>query len=509
MQRQEISADQLGAAEGRALEAAGGAVQNAGMVVAKRLDQENTSDVTAKLAKANADLAIDLQQTIRTAEPGDKKVFEDYNKRVEDTMGKIGEEASTESARAYFSEASSRIKGTLSKTSADGQAELSGIKAVQDYTSTLNNLSTASMADPSSAQLQKDLHKQALENLVKTGALPREKALQLETQGNMNLAKASVRGWIELNPEYAKQKLKEGAFDQDLGADGKAQLFGEADQAIRGKEIEQERRERQMEKVQAKQRQVTQNTFLSKMEKGELSSKDILNSNLEAFGSGSKEQFLGMMKKLNSPDEKLKTDPQVMIGLYNRIHLPDGDPNKLFDENELNNHFGNGLSWADLGRLRDEMQGSQTEEGKHANDMKKQLFEVAKGKLTKSNPMTGFKDPQGDENMTRFMGQFYDEYKMARAKGKTDRELLSPDSPDYLGKSISMYQRTPQQIMRDLVPKRQPAPGLAVTPQVEGANAAAPGTAPNLYRAPAPPAALPRQPGESPAAYLKRTKGGG
>lgn len=503
--RPAYSADQFGAQQGRALEAAGGAVMGAADVMAKRLDQENTSDVTQKLTKANADLAIDLQETIRKAEPGDKTAFEEYNKRVEETIGKIGEDASTVSARAFFGEASVRIKGQLSKTAYDGQAELSGIKAVSDYTNTVNNLSAATMADPSSVGLQRELHKQAIENLVATGQLPRAKALELERQGDTSLAKASVRGWIGLNPDYAKQKLKSGEFDAQLGAEGKLQLLGEVDQAVRGKEIDAERRRQEQERVVKKQQQQTQNDFLAKLVDGDVSAKDILNSNLEAFGSGSKEQFLQLMKARNSPEEKLKTDPTTMITLFNRINLPDGDPNKLVDENELNKYVGNGLSFPDLNRLRDEMQGTQTEAGKIEADLKRQVFEIAKGKLTKSNPLTGFRDPIGDENMQKFMVGFFEEYKAQRAKGKSARELLTPGNEFYIGKNIDSFVRTPQQIMRDLAPKRArpQTNGLAdlMKPQTNEAGA-------KTFTAPPKAEPLPRQPGESPADYLKRTKAG-
>ncbi len=91
----------------------------------------------------------------------------------------------------------------------------------------------------------------------------------------------------------------------------------------------------------------------------------------------------------------------------------------------------------------------------------------------------------GDENLQRYMVFYFDEFKARRAKGDTATELLDPDSPKYLGKSIGNYVRTPQQIMRDMVPKKSQGSGV-----------------------PLPKEQL-RQPGESAADYLKRIKGGG
>lgn len=502
------TADQFGAQQGEATANLGKAVMGAADVVAKRLDQENTSDVTARLTKAHAELAVDLQNTIRTAQPGDKKAFEDYNKRVDDTVGKIGDDASTQSARAFYSEASARIKGQLYKTASEGQAELAGVKAVTDYTSTLNNLSAATLADPSSIALQREMHTQAINNLVATGQLPTEKATQLQAQGDTAIVKASIRGWAQLNPDYAKGKLKSGEFDNQLGAEGKVQLLGEVEQAQRAKEIDIERQRMQQERVQKKAQQQTQNTLLEALTKGDLSTKDILNSNLEAFGSGSKEQFLQLAKARNNPEEKLKTDPTVLISLFNRIHLPDDDPNKLTDENELNKYVGAGLSFVDLGRMRGEIQGRGTEAGKIESDMKKQVLEIAKGKLTKSNPLTGFRDPVGDEQYAKFMAGFQDDYAIQRQAGKSARELLDPTNPDYLGKNIDQYVRTPQQIMRDMAPKRsQPA---ASTLSGGLFNTKEAGAAPTpKYSAPPAAKPLPRQPGETAKAYLARIKGGG
>ena len=443
--------DQFGAASGRALQNLGQAAGRAVAGVERAIDQKNTSDITVKLTKANADLAIDLQNTVRTAEPGDKAAFEDYDKRVEETLAKVGEDASSPTARRMFAENSERIKGQLYRHSAESQADLAGVKAVSDYQSSLNNLSSAALADPSSLQLQRDLHNSAVDSLVQSSQLPSDKALQLKQQGEQALVKSSIRGWAKLNPEYAKQKLNSGEFDSQLGSEGKLKLVGEIDQAIRADEIEKERRLKEQERLVKLQQQKTQNDLLVAMVDKSLTKDDILNSNLEAFGSGSKEQFLRMLKTANAPDERLKTDGSTMISLFNRIHLPDGDSNKLVDENELNQYFGNGLSATDLNRLRDEMMGKNTDEGRQEAFLKKQALNTVKGFLTKSNPLTGNRDIEGDENYLQFTTLFLDEYKKQRKDGVSALELLSPESPKYLGKLANQFKKSPQEVMRQRV----------------------------------------------------------
>lgn len=482
--------EQHGAASARGLQTLGNTISQVGNVVARREEQENVSSVTAEIAKANADLAIEFQQIMRTTEPGDKAPFEEFSKKVDDTLGKVGELATTRAARQFHQEASIRIKGQLYKSIDSGQADLAGVKAENDYRGTFNNLSATAMADPSSLQLQRELHEGAVNNLVNSGLLPADKAAEMRVKGNAQLVQSAVRGWAQLNPDYAKSKLDSGEFDKDLGADGKAQMYGEIDQSIRARRAEEERQIRLQERELELKQRATQNDLLKKFVGNTLSEKDILNSNLEPFGSGSKDQFIGMLERANKGGKALETNSHTMISLFNRIHLPDGDPQKIVDENELNEYFGRGLSFADLNKLRDEMQGANTEEGKIEASLKKQTMEFAKSKLSKANPLMGIRDPEGDENLQRFMTFFFQEYAEQRRQGVPASKLLNPDSPEYLGKYVNNFSKDPSEIMRSLTRRK------TVTPlPINGATAA-------------PVARPPRNAGESAADYLKRTKGG-
>lgn len=492
----EATADQFGAQTSRAVGQLAQGVGQFTEALAKREEQTEISDLNAKMTKFNADSSIELQEIIRTAKPGDTKPFEQYQEKIDQGLSELGQNYSSKAARNYFTTTSAQIKAQMSKTSAAGQAELAGIKGVQDYQDSRNNLSSALLSDPSSYELQSQLHTQGIQNLVDQGLLPQAKADELKQDGEAALAKAAIRGWANLDPDYAKKKLKDGAFDKQLGAEGKVQLYGEVEQSIRAKEIEGERLKRKQEEIDKQNRMNTQNDFLSKMVKNELTADDILKSNLEAFGSGSKEQFLQLMKAQNQSD-RLKTDASVMVNIFDKINLPDGDPNKITDENELNKYLGNGLSFTDLQRLRGEIQGKGTQAGGVEADLKKGLMNIAKGQLTKSNPLTGVMDPEGDSNYQRFMVFFLDEYKKQKEAGKSPQELLNPESKDYLGKIIPQYKRTPQEVMRSMVNqmKQTPSNGGLSSSKTSGETQ------------PPAPKENARQPGESPQDYLKRMKG--
>lgn len=449
VKQRQTTADDFGAAEGRALTQLGQATQTAGNQLYKRAEQKEVSELNKKLSKVQADNAIALQDLIRNTEPGDEKAFEEFERQAEERVNKASEGLETISGRNYFEETSSKLTQNLRVSTARTKAELDGEKAVLDYTESVSNLTAGLISDPSSLETSITLHEQGIDNLVAQGLLPAAQAGKLKQSGRKDLIKSSIRGWNKLNPEHAKAKLASGEFDKYIGGDTKVQLFGEIDQSIRAREIEAERQKKREREILAQEQTATQNEFLRAMEEGKLTANDILNSNLDAFGSGSKEQFLRMMKT-EASSTRLKTNPGTFINLFDRINLPDGDPEKITSEAQLNDYLGNGLSITDLQKLREEVNGAKTEKGRIEIEQRKNLFNVAKSKLSKANPMLGIVDPEGEEKVMLFQQFVYDEMERHKKEGKPLRDLFNPLSKDYLGNAIDSYKSSPQEIMKKL-----------------------------------------------------------
>lgn len=471
---------------GRALQQAGGAIQQTGEVIYKRAEQSEISDASVKMSEAHAEftnkLNTDLQKGTVNAE--------EFTKQYDDYMAKVSEGFSTRGAKQYLQKSSASMRAHFLESSFAAQSELAGVKTRENYNNTLKNFSSGLMGDPSSYETVREVHNTYLQDLVANGGLPAAVAEKLRTAGETEIAKSAVRGWVDLNPNEAKAQLASGKWDTAFDGDVKKQLLGEAEMGIRSREIEYERQQREAEKIKVQQQQQTQNQFLEKMVSGQLSAKEILKSNLDAFGSGSKQQFLNLMETNAKESERIKTNPGTFVDLFNRVHLPDGDPNKITDENQLNQFLGKGLTLEDIKNLRGEMQGKGTMAGKEESIMKQRLMDTAKNRLTKSNPMLGIKDPHGDEQLARYQNLFMTKYAEGRKAGKSATDLLSPDSPEYLGKFIGDYAKSPQQIMNDLVKmnRQQPQPaqqdGTAVpTPQVPPANVRKPGETVEQWRA--------------------------
>lgn len=468
---------------GASLEKFGDAAQNVQQTIKKNQEISDVASLNKKVAKAHADAAVEWQDTISKADPNDKEVAARFNESLKDKLNAIGDTVETDAGRRFFEEQQASLQGHFQERTFAGQAQLAGEAAKQDFVQAVGASSAAVRTDISSydSTLQRTLDD--LDFKVKNGVITALHAQELQRAAVKSLTQARIQGEIDLDPEGVKKNLKEGLYDDRIDNELKKQMFQEADHAITAKEVEKNRLEKlNKEELETAQKQ-TQNDFLEKLSKNQLSTKDVLNSNLSPFGSGSKEAFLQLMKAKN--EAPAKTDPYTFNKVFSQIHLPDGDPKKIVDENDINKYVSQGkLTLEDAIKLRKEVQGKGTEEGSAAAMMKKNLFETARATFIKNNLIA---DPQGQETLSAFTAYALKEYDAQKKQGKTDMQLLDPQSPDYIGKGMSLFKRTPQQIMESRMKNFS---------NVQSRD-------PNV---PAPKPVSPRKEGESPAAYIERMK---
>lgn len=491
VQTRQRTSDDFGGREARAIGQLGQGMQQFGDALYKRAEQEELSDLNAKLSEVQKENTLEYEQLIRKAVPGDKEIFKDYDQKARERIDKVGEGLSTRGGREYYKETSYKLKNQMELSAARVQADLDGEKAVLDYSNTLNNLSASLLSDPSNLENNLEMHSNSIDQLVNVGLLPAKDGAKLKQTGEVDLVKAYLRGWTKLDPEFAREKIKSGMFDKHLGGDLKMQMYGEVDQAIRAREIEDERRKRREEELRQERQKITQNKFLKKMTDNDLVVADIMNSDLEPFGSGSKEQFLNMLKAKNKRGAP-KTNPAVFADLFEKINLPDGDPKKITDENDLNQYVISGqLAITDLNHLRAEITGTKSEKGRFENEMKKQLFNFAKSRLSKANPMLGIRDPEGEQRFLAYQQFVFEQMSEYRKEGKPISNLLNPSSKEYIGNYVSQYSGSLQDIMKANVRAMNPSNSNTLTGTVNGNP---------------PKKIIPRNPGESAKDYLDRIK---
>lgn len=78
------------------------------------------------------------------------------------------------------------------------------------------------------------------------------------------------------------------------------------------------------------------------------------------------------------------------------------------------------------------------------------FFKSVRGQITGTGVTPGAFDPVGDQQFVKFMAQALPAIEAGKSQGKTAAELFDPKSPDYVGRFVATFQRTPSQIISGL-----------------------------------------------------------
>jgi hypothetical protein len=146
-----------------------------------------------------------------------------------------------------------------------------------------------------------------------------------------------------------------------------------------------------------------------------------------------------------------RTYGPAFYDIFNRIHAPDGDPNKITDPSQVLSQVGSGLTMAGLSKVREEIASKGTPDGEAESAMRSTFFKNAHGQISGTDDGMGLKDPQGESQYLRFMAQAYPQIAALKAEGKTPAQIYSPDSPDYVGKAIPAFKRSLAQRTADMM----------------------------------------------------------
>jgi hypothetical protein len=350
----------------------------------------------------------------------------------------------TAAGRQVYDEMTTSLRTDLGQQAYFAQIDLAGKKAAVDVRIMLDNMRNSVMASPSSLPSVVNEFVQSMQYEQNLPADVRDKIMR---EGRTSLAKSAVQGEIDADPVAAVQIIREGKYDRYLDADDKAQLMKTAEVAIRADELERDRQTKKAKEAFKLEQQKVQDDFLAKYAEGELTAKEVLASNLDPFGDGSKKQFLAMLESQAKDGPTFATDPGTYHSLFERIHLPYGHPQRINDESQLFSYHRR-LTPPDMERLRGDVRNNRDREGA--------TFQQDKAKFVKSMEAV-FKpnksempDPRGELNFYNWQHALDQEILAKQQKGEDPRVLLNPNHKEYYGLRAGEYQRTQIEILRDL-----------------------------------------------------------
>lgn len=166
-----------------------------------------------------------------------------------------------------------------------------------------------------------------------------------------------------------------------------------------------------------------------------------------------KERMVAQYEGLLGTEKVEKSYGRAFYDIYRRVHLPPSDPEHISDPGQLYGHVGpNGdLTVQGVDKLVQEIQNRKSPEGVAESEMRAQFLKNARAQITGSDEGLHLKDPKGDELYLKFLAQAWPAYDEGKRAGKTPTQLLNPDSPDYIGKSISAFKRPMSQWYSDMI----------------------------------------------------------
>lgn len=178
----------------------------------------------------------------------------------------------------------------------------------------------------------------------------------------------------------------------------------------------------------------------------------------------------------------IRTNPRVFEDLFRKVHLPEGDPNKIMQPGQLAPYLAKGLNRTDYDWLKKEIEQNQTADGQRLSSTRESFLQSIKPQFDKSTMIK--LDEKGGEDFYKFKTYVLEQERAARADPKKNvYDLYNPTKPEYIGNQVPAFQRTLDQQLRDMADSLNRKPPTALPPEQQ------------------------RKPGETPAQYLERMKG--
>lgn len=467
--QQIFTAEGQGATAARAQQDLAQSVVGLGAALQQRQTQREVSRLNAEFAKAQAELTVDWQETLRTADPNDLETAERFrNEKVKTRLDQIGELAETREGKDYFSRLSAGLGANFLVTTESGMAGLAEVAAVQSFETVKNQMADAAGADPLSFDTNVASTKMMINGFVSAHNLSREAALKLESEAISEVAFAAGMGRITANIAEGRAFVEAGGYSEFLDTSKKAQLISYANSLEASQRAAAERAKQELAdatSVSFVRRAINPDGSINTEAIPALQAELFRNANI----SGDREtamttsRFLdgllsgGATQKLNSP--------AVQADLLRRASLPPGDPNRL-TANEALGFAGRGVDFTFINnQLIPTIQRAASPDGQNDNERVKAHLSLVRGQLGLGEGIFSSvtNNPRAQQAFDEYQTWFYTELARRQDTGETLTTILNPASPAFIGQGVEQFIPPPQE--GDLTAPEVPSFSITLDPR--------------------------------------------
>jgi hypothetical protein len=462
--------------------------------VEQHIAQNETGKLAADFATAQAELTTQWNEVAKKADPNDHEAANRFmTEVVRPRLDQMGDGLLTQQGQSLYQKAVAGLHADLfAKTTAD-QASLAGQAAIVNLDTVKNQLSQTVRNDPSGFKGALAMANITTEGLVSTYNLPRDKALVLGQQVREEIAKSAFIGMADKNPTAARAALAAGEFNdyfdgttaKTMDSYAEAQMKAETE-AQKAAVIETRRQQKEayqsssaalsasLVDPQTGDLRVPPDYFKNLIQTAQMPEADSgeIRAAINMGQSIIKEQQVGM---------KAVTDPQTYVSFRDRMFLGSADKNVLTLRDVYQARSQGQLSDKDFTFFRGAVEAAN--KGETASPQEKDFnasLKSLKHYISNSNGLVP--DAVGDDRFYQFQSDAAEMAQRMKTQGKSWDEIKAAARamvPQYQVPTKDGIRMTSQQITQGL----RPGPTVHHT------------------------AAPARNPGESAAAYLKRTGG--
>ncbi len=263
-----------GVAKGAA--AIGEGISSVGGVLQERAEQQEMSDLTSNVSQAHGDLTNQLKVAREKAVPGDTAFASRFLENFDQYTDQVKGTATTFKGQQYLQRAFSEMRSNFAVSAFDAQSNLATEKFKQNMQQGQSALTGAAMDNPNAASFQFGLKQidATIDGSTNFPGFDRTVAEKLRLEYKQQLAKATLEGWANINPQYLQKMLAPNNKDFDpfaayVGGDVKEEMMGKARQSINFQEAEAARSQRVAKEKSQEQSSVTEANAINMISTGQ------------------------------------------------------------------------------------------------------------------------------------------------------------------------------------------------------------------------------------------------
>lgn len=453
------------------VDAAVDAVQRAAAKQQKLLDATKTAEAYEAFGRTTMDDFNRRRLEEDSSNPEFLKSFQGFlDQGVESAISNLPEGVSEEAKANLRMRLSSQRNAFMDSA---GQVHLGALqdRAAAAIESQTNIYSAQAYRDPSLLDGILDLADESLNEFA--GALPQGAEEKYRQEARGSIIESAIAGLVDLGgTNEALALMKSDRFNADLDPRRRAilsdQIVRRAEMLARAAEIDAARGQRLMEAEERRVSKQAQDKYFAKLGQGATDplAKEIMLD--DTLTPEDKRSMLSVVERSSQAAPLSEVSHATSTSLFARIHLPDGHPDKIIDENAINQEFIAGrLNDSDRDSLRKEVADARTPEGDMLGKRMNDFFNAIEPQVNPKGIFGLPSDPTGGEQMYRFQDMVRRKVQEYRSAKRDPFTLFDPASPDYLGKpeTVKSYSKSLPEQMQSIIEGM--SPGATAMPSAE------------------------------------------